>query len=78
MGMLTGKVPPSRYLYSMDTYTTEVNSTLDSRFVVFGGAGDHRCYLDDLWEYSVAGNTWQEMSKLAADQPHKCQHLEEH
>ena len=59
----------------MDTYGARVNGTQDTRMVVFGGASEHHCYLDDVWEYSVAANAWRQLSKLAADQPHKCKNL---
>lgn len=71
----TGPLPPPRYLFSMDTYTAQVNDTQDTRLLIFGGASRHHCYLDDVWEYSVAGNEWRELSPLAAHQPHKCRDL---
>lgn len=72
---LTGRTPPSRYLYSTDTYTVQSLESQDTRFVVFGGASKHKCYLDDLWVYSVSENMWSEKSKLSPGQPHRCRYL---
>lgn len=59
-----GPQPLERFLYSMDTYTTGESNEEDLRFVIMGGEGKKGCYLNDLWEYSVRQNRWNQWGAL--------------
>ena len=61
----------------MDTYTVEGEGHADTRFAVFGGATTSKCYLNDLWEYSVLDSKWEEKSKPEAEPSEACRFLEE-
>lgn len=70
----TGKTPAPRFLYSMDTFSPGGNAS-DTRMVVFGGETHDACYLDDVWEFSVAEARWTEQSAPVPDGRKKCSDL---
>ena len=61
----------------MDTYAVDNEGVTDTRFAIFGGATTNKCYLNDLWEYSVIENKWEEKSKPEAEPLEACRFLEE-
>lgn len=76
MSLAAGSLPLPRYLYSFDSYQVKNESSLDTKFVIFGGETKSKCYLNDLWGYSVSTNQWERESRLQAEQNEACKTLQ--